>query len=235
MRKFMIIVNVLILSTTVCRRAAAPREEEGLPIPLSVGNWWAYEVTQYWGYKGGVGPFFPQKLFEVTKDTVTYMDTLKLIGTKTVDNITAYVGYNTAEQDTGLLYYKDGYLWSSSYEGTKPQRIFPETPTIGKQWIMYEERDTVGDWDGDNIPDSAYMKSDAKIVAKENITVPAGTFSSYKTNLTFVSMYWYSQSGAWTDTFEMEGNLWVSMGVGLVRWYFPDVWETKLTGYYIKP
>ena len=235
MRKFMIIVNVLILSITVCRRAAPP-EEEGLPMPLSVDNWWAYEVTEYgWGYKGSVGPFLPQKSSEVTKDTVTYMDTLKLIGTKTIDNITAYVGYSTAEQDTGLLYYKDGYLWLSYYGDMISTRIFPEVPTIGKQWIMYEERNTVGDWDGDNITDSVYMKSDAKIVAKEDVTVPAGTFSSYKTNLTFVSMYWYSQSGAWSDTFEMEGNFWISMGVGLVRWYFPDAWESKLTGYYIKP
>jgi len=38
MRKFMIIVNVLILSTTICRRAAPPPEEEGLPMPLSVGG-----------------------------------------------------------------------------------------------------------------------------------------------------------------------------------------------------
>jgi len=238
MRKFMIIVNVLILSTTICRRAAPPPEEEGLPMPLSVGNWWAYEVTQYygWEYKGDVGPFFLQKLSEVTQDTVTYMDTLKLIGTKTIDNITAYVEYSTAEQcTTQLLYYKDGYLWSSSYEDMIPERVFPEVPTIGKQWIMYEERDTVGDWDGDNITDSVYTKSDAKIVAKENITVPAGTFSSYKTNLTFVFIYWYSQSGAWTDTFEVEANFWISMGVGLVRLYFPDLWETKLTGYYIKP
>lgn len=231
MRKSIIIVSVLILSTTVCRRAAPPPEEEGLPIPLSVDNWWAYEVTEYdWG------PFFLQKSSKVTKDTVTYMDTLKLIGTKTIDNVTAYVGYSTAEQcTTVLLYYKDGYLWSSYYGDMISTRIFPETPTIGKQWIMYEQRNTVGDWDGDNVTDSVYTKSDAKIVAKENVTVPAGTFSSYKIALTFVSILWYSRSGAWSDTSKMEGNFWVSIGVGLVKWYFPDLQETKLTGYYIKP
>ncbi|MCX7837604.1 MAG: hypothetical protein N2323_06655 [candidate division WOR-3 bacterium] len=211
MKRLIIFIFLIFLSCGLFKK-----EEE--PFPLAVDNWWAYQITEQ-------GRLMPKELKSsifkrLSKSPATYIDTLKIIGKQTIAGVDGYVAFSTYSRDTiGIFYYKNDYLWlHHSEEDTFTEKVFPEKPKIGDNWVGYEEKDAVGDIDFDGISDSMRMKSEYNIILKENINVLAGSFKDcYRAQMNIILQLWLSSEGNWETQFTATGNLWMKTGVGMVK------------------
>ncbi|MCS7250726.1 MAG: hypothetical protein NZ608_07430 [candidate division WOR-3 bacterium] len=207
------------------------KEEE--PMPLAVDNWWAYQTTTRGPFasKGFKFPFF-QKF---SKSPGTYIDTLKIIGTQTIEGVEGYVVFSSYKKDTvGIYYYKNDYLWLYDPKNDINLKFFPEKPKIGNKWISYEKKEKTYDLDGDGREDSVKNMIKDTIITKENISVPAGIFKDcYLTQWRATYSQWHSSTNQWQivrDT--LVAKFWIKTGMGTIK-VETNVTQ-ELTGYKVK-
>ncbi len=227
MKKLMVFIFLIFLSCSLFKK-----EEEVMP--LAVDNWWAYQVTtqSQFSLKNLKSYLFPK----LSKSPATYIDTLKIIGKQTIEGVDGYVVFSSYDNDTnGIYYYKNGYLWFYYPEDAIKEKVFPEKPKIGDNWVGYEEKSEEDDFDFDGINDSISMKTEYTIISQENVSVLAGSFKNcYRTQMVAILKLWYSSTNRWQTLLTLSGNLWIKTGVGLIKLEITGYETQELIGYKVK-
>ncbi|MEO0118256.1 MAG: hypothetical protein ABIK66_03920 [candidate division WOR-3 bacterium] len=227
MKKLTVFIFLIFLSCTLFKK-----EEE--PMPLAVDNWWAYQITtQTMLSPKGLKSHLFQRL---SKSPATYIDTLKIVGKQTIEGVDGYVVFSSYDNDTaGIYYYKNDYLWFHYPEDAISEKVFPEKPKIGDNWVGYEEKTEEWDFDGDGINDSMSIKTEYTIITKENVSVLAGSFKDcYRTQMTATGKLWYSSTNQWQTIMTLSGNVWVKTGVGFVKLEITGYVTEELMAYKVK-
>ena len=140
------------------------------PLPLSVGNWWAYLNYETGGTKGD-----------------TTRDTIRIVGTGVVNGKNVYIGVNG--NDTSYVYREGGYIFIMGHEEGSPDSVyyvmkFVKTPlSTGDSWVVTSESDT-------NYSFSIH----ATAQGTENVQTPAGNFDGAM-KVEFKNIWSYSYGG----------------------------------------
>jgi hypothetical protein len=225
MKKLAFFIFLIFLACSLFKK-----EEEVMP--LAIDNWWAYQVTT----QGKTMPKEILKAFKKFSSPATYIDTMKIIGKQSIEGVDGYVTYSTYDQDTtGIYYYKNDYLWYYYPDEKISEKVFPQKPKIGDNWIGYEEKEVIGDWDMDGIDDSMSTKTEYTIITKENISVLAGNFKdAYRTQIVASVKVWYSSENQWQTVFTLSGTVWVKTNVGIVKMEITGFGTQELIAYKLK-
>ncbi len=176
MKKVLSAVIILGSLTFVsCQKGELPGPEGGQtirsPLPLSVGNWWAYLNYESGGAKG-----------DTTRDTV------RIVGTAFMNGKDAFLV--SAGEDTSYIYMEDGYIYIGTYDGSGYLDIlkFVKFPlSTGDSWVV--ETESGSDY-------SLTVIATAQGI--ESVRTPAGYFE--RTMKVEFKEIWNSSYGGHTST-----------------------------------
>ena len=142
------------------------------PLPLTVGNWWAYINFETGGTKGD-----------------TTRDTIRIVGTDVVNGKNVFVGVDTDGNDTSYIYREGGYIYIMAHEQGSPDTVYY---TMRFVKVPVSSGDS---WEVVNEGDSTYSFSiTATAQGTEDITTPAGTFNG-ALQVEFKNIWSYSYGG----------------------------------------
>ena len=140
------------------------------PLPLSVGNWWAYINYEVGGSKGD-----------------TTRDTIRIVGTGVVNGKNVYIAVD--ENDTSYLYREGGFIYIMGHEEGSPDSVyyvmkFVKVPlSTGDTWVVFSEGD------------STYSFTiNATAQGTEDVQTPAGDFNG-SMKVEFKNIFSYSYGG----------------------------------------
>ncbi len=187
-----------------------PPPAGGQPYPLAIGNWWFY-VGEY--------------------DTTSW-DTTRIVDDTVYEGHNAFIAeYITPDKatDTMILYYADGFL-HYIYNTTMESFSFTihgrtkETMAVGDTWTIFTYDTTI-------MPgyDMNFVAL-ARVLAVEDVTVPAGSFSGCYKLLDSLTV---SLNGTPINTH--INYSWIAMGVGTVYNQDPgdSTMNTELVDYHL--
>ncbi len=160
-------------------------------LPLSEGNWWRF---QRW------------EGMMIFQDTITRSEKGKYEMLRVTDIDTDSI--EVWRDSKGSLLF--------SWAQFKNFLMLPPNLRVGKSWLAYRW-DSLADKDGDGIPDTLRRTVRAKVLAQENVEVPAGKFSgAFVVRYLTLDSTWLSSRSSWgADTAGDTLRYWVR-GVGLV-------------------
>jgi len=211
MKKRLITMGMLALTYGMgCGGGEENNPPSGQPLPLAIGNWW-FTRGEY--------------------DTTSW-DTTRIVGD------TVYEGHNAflaqyimpeGQVDTMIFYYADGflhYIYNTTMESFsfKIHGRTKENMAIGDTWTIFTYDTTIAPG-----YDMSFIAL-ARVLAVENITVPAGSFTSCYKLLDSLTVY---LNGMPTSTH--INHSWIAMGVGAVYNQDPadSTLNTELVDYYL--
>ena len=192
------------------------------PMPLSVGNWWLFQSfpdNTEWAKDSIVA----KEAFGPHADAYRVVETGSGKGFKLLNRF--------PYTDTLWFFYDGDYFTIGVVESdTEETKYFKKDPAVGDSW--FTRLIQVEDLTGDGTADTVIWRFIGEVIAQQDVTVPAGTFTgAYKALYTVIDSFWLSNTGSWSvdqDTFS-----WVywALGTGIVKITYPP---DESIGYQLK-
>jgi len=182
--------------------------------PLSLGNSWEYHVTEY----------------ETGKQAVDYIESVKVSGTKLVDNNVAFVWSsskvdNPLESDEEYLLKNNAavyYLGDNSQTTSIPINPYPiiKFPVLQNGSFLQVNKagiDYGNDKDGDGLNESIDIYSKVTVTVNETVTVGTGNYQNCVRLVTSITETLTASRDQRQAVVNVTVSEWYAPGIGLVK------------------